>query len=193
MKKLILIFFIVFNMKTINAQTLKSGNYSSSDMGYTYTVIIKHEGNLITNTEPNRTNQYKSNGGNMYYHIEPKYAHFYLKVISDNKFYAGKQGGSQQLFTYQDGNTIEEEVLPSGIEDCPLYDKYLNLSHTDHNDAQAWVFCGAAAIAKCTYTDNLMVYLEPLIRALKSIVEGTSKCPCIDVITQNEWNSVTIN
>ena len=54
MKKLILIFFIVFNMKTINAQTLKSGNYSSSDMSYTYTVIIKHEGNLITNTELNR-------------------------------------------------------------------------------------------------------------------------------------------
>jgi len=183
----------VFSVNNINAQTLKSGNYTSSDIGYAYTVIIKHEGNLITNTEPNRTNQYKSNGGNMFYHIEPKYAHFYLKVISDNKFYAGKQGGSQQLFTYQDGNTSEEEVLPSGIDNCPLYDKYLNLSQTDHTDSQAWVFCGAAAIAKCTYTSNLMVYLEPLIRALKSIVEDTSKCPCTDVITQNEWNSVTID
>ena len=193
MKKLILMFFIVFSVNTINAQALKSGNYSSSDMGYTYTVIIKHEGNLITNTEPNRTNQYKSNDGNMYYHIDSKYAHFYLKVISDDKFYAGKQGGSQQLFTYQGGNTSEEEVLPSGIDDCPLYDKYLNLSQTDHTDAQAWAFCGAAAIAKCTYTANLMVYLEPLIKALKSIVEDTSKCPCTDVITQNEWNSVTID
>lgn len=191
MKKIYLIFFIAIITNATIAQTLKSGNYSSSDMGYTYTVIIKHEGNVITNTEPNRTNQYKSNGGNMYYHIEQNYSHFYLKVISDSKFYAGKQGGSQQLFTYQGDNVVEEEVLPSGVDDCPLYDKYLNLSQTDHKDAQAWVFCGAAAMAKCTYTSNLMVYLKPLILGLKAIVEDTSQCPCTDVITQSEWNATT--
>ncbi|WP_374398602.1 hypothetical protein [Flavobacterium sp.] len=183
---------IVFSVNTIIAQTLSSGNYSSSDLGYTYTVIVKQEGNVITITEPNRTNQYKSNGGNTYYHTEQKYSHFYIKVIADNKYYAGKQGGSQQLFTFSGGNTNEEEVLPSGIDDCPLYDKYLDLTTNDHDDAQAWAFCGAAALAKCTYTD-VTPYLKPLIQALKSIVEDTSKCPCTDVITQNEWNSVSID
>ena len=193
MKNLILFIIVGLGLSTATAQTLSSGNYSSSDLGYTYTVIVKHEGNIITITEPNRTNQYKSNGGNTYYHTEQKYSHFYIKVVANNKYYAGKQGGNQQLFTYSGGNINEEEVLPSGIDDCPLYDKYLNLSQTDHTDAQGWVFCGAAALAKCTYTADLMVYLEPLIKALKSIVEDTSKCPCADVITQNEWNSVTIN
>lgn len=191
--KSLLVFLMGCITIALPAQVLKPGTYSSSDFGYTYSVVIKHVGNSITNTEPNRTSQYKSNGGNLYHHTEPKYAHFYIKVISDEKFYAGKQNGGQQLFTFQGGNTDAEEVLPSGVDDCPLYNKYLQLSQTDHADAQAWVFCGAAAMAKCTYTDNLMVYLKPLIIALKGISEDSSQCPCKDVITQTEWNSVTQN
>lgn len=176
----------------VSAQTLKSGTYSSSDLGYTYTVVVKQEGNVITITEPNRTNYYKSSGGNTYYHTESKYAHFYIQISGNDNYYAGKQGGSRQLFTFQGENTNEDEVLPSGIDDCPLYDKYLNLSQTDHNDAQSWTFCGAAALAKCTYTD-VTPYLKPLILALKAIVVDKSKCPCLDAITQNEWNSVSID
>ena len=72
LKKIIILIFVVFSVNTIMAQTLSSGNYSSSDLGYTYTVSVKHEGNIITITESNRVNQYKSNGGNTYYHIEQK-------------------------------------------------------------------------------------------------------------------------
>lgn len=195
MKNLILLIILGIGLSNVTAQTLSSGSYSSSDLGYTYTVIVKHEGNVITIIEPNRTNHYKSDGGNTYYHTEQKYSHFYIKVIANNKYYAGKQGSNQQLFTYSGGSTSganEEEVLPSGIDDCPLYDKYLNLTQTDHVDAQAWAFCGAAALAKCTYTD-VRAYLEPIIKAMKSIVEDTSKCPCTDAITQTEWNAVSID
>lgn len=175
------------------AQELNSGTYSSSDLGYTYTVVIKQEGNIITITEPNKVNQYKSSGGNMYYHIEQKYAHFYIKVIDNNQYYAGKQSGKEQLFTFAGSNTDEDEALPSGIDDCPIYDIYLERSQTDHTDAQAWVFCAAAALAKCTYSSDLNIYLDPLILALKYIVEDTSICPCTDAITPNEWNSVSID
>ena len=192
MKKLILIIFIVFSTNNIIAQTLSTGNYSSSDMGYTYTVIVKHEGNVITLTEPNKVNQYKNTGGNTYYHTEPKYSHYYIKVVSNDKYYVGKQGGTEQLFTLSGNNTTESEVLLSGIDNCPLYDKYLNLTTNDKDEVQAWAFCGAAALAKCTYTD-ISDYLKPIIKALKSIVVDTSKCPCTDVINQSEWNAVTID
>mgnify|MGYP003403320886 FL=1 len=192
LKKIIILIFVVFSVNTIMAQTLSSRNYSSSDLGYTYTVSVKHEGHIITITESNRVNQYKSNGGNTYYHIEQKYAHFYIKVAAGNKYYAGKQGSSEQVFTYSGGQTNQEEALPSGIDNCPLYDKYLKLSKTDHVNTQAWAFCGAAALAKCTYTDATP-YLKPLIEALKSIMEEASKCPCTDAIKQSEWNAVPDN
>lgn len=191
--KIILLLLSFFNCAFIIAQELNSGTYSSSDLGYTYTVVVRQEGNTITITEPNRTNQYNGSGGNTYYHSEQKYAHFYIKVIANNKYYAVKQGGDEHLFTFVGNNTDEDEVLPSGIDDCPVYDKYLDLSQTDHVDAQAWVFCGAAALAKCTYSANLNTYLDPLILALKSVVEDTSKCPCTDAITPSEWNSVSID
>ena len=182
----------MFFVNNIVAQTLSTGNYASSDLGYTYTVSVKHEGNIITITEPNRVNQYKSNGGNTYYHTEQKYANFYVKVASDDKYYVGKQGSKEQLFTLSGGNTNQEQTLPSGIDNCPLYDKYLQLSKTDHVNTQAWAFCGAAALAKCTYTDAAS-YLKPLIEALKSIMDDNAKCPCTEVITQTEWNAVSNN
>lgn len=193
MRIIVLLLLSFFNVALILAQELNSGTYSSSDLGYTYTVVVKQEGNIITITEPNKVNQYKSSGGSTYYHMEQKYAQFYIKVVPNNKYYAGRQGGNEQLFTFVGSNTDEEEVLPSGIDDCPLYDKYLELSQTDHIDAQAWVFCGAAALAKCTYSANLSTYLDPLILALKTIIEDTSKCPCTDAITPSEWNSVPID
>ena len=177
---------------SIKAQILTSGNYKSNDLGYAYTVVVEQEGNVITITEPNKVNEYKSSGGNTYYHTEPKYAHFYIKVASNTSYYAGKQGGSQQLFNYSGENTNENEVLLSGIDDCPLYDKYLNLTQSDDIDAQSWAFCGAAALAKCTYSE-LDSYLETIIKSMKSIMENPSKCPCEDVISKTQWNSVSID
>lgn len=160
-------------------------------MGYSYSVIVKQEGNIITLTEPNKVNQYKSTGGNTFYHTEPKYSHYYIKIISDNKYNVGKQGGTEQLFSLS-GNNTNSEVLSTGLDNCPLYDKYLNLTTNDQDDVQAWAFCGAAALAKCSnseYTD----YLKPIITSLKSIVVDSSKCPCLDVISQSEWNAITID
>jgi hypothetical protein len=188
MIKLFLLILLVFGI-TSTAQTLLSGSYSSSDLGNTYTVLAKHEGNTVTITEPNRSNQYRSNGGIIYNHTEQKYSNFYIKVVSENKYLAGKQGAKEQMFTYNGNNTNYVEVLPLGIDDCPLYDKYLQLAQTNEIEVQAWAFCGAAALAKCTYSDSTN-YLEPLIKALKSIAVDLYICPCQDVITQAEWNAV---
>lgn len=187
MKNLILCITLVNCLINASAQTLSSGSYSSNAMGYTYTTIVKQDGDIITITEPNRINIYKSNGDNIYYHTEEKYSNYYIKVIPNNKYFAGKQGSQEQLFTFSENS--DEEVLLSGIDNCPLYDKYLMLAQTDETEVQAWAFCGVAALAKCTYTD-VENYLEPVIKALKSITADRDTCPCTDVITQLEWNAV---
>jgi len=192
MKKLILLFFVVLGTSTMFSQTLTAGNYSSSDLGYTYTVILKHEGNVITLTEPNKVNQYKSSGGSTYYHTEPKYSHYYIRVGGKDRYYVGKQGGTEQLFTLSGNSTNESEVLSGGIDNCPLYDKYLGLATGEGDEVQAWAFCGAAALAKCTYTD-VNDYIEPIIKGLKSIIVDSSVCPCTDVISQSEWDAVKID
>ncbi|MDR6764369.1 hypothetical protein J2Y38_004602 [Flavobacterium sp. 2755] len=176
---------------------LKSGNYTGNSslngIDNLYTVVVEHKDDIITITEPNRKSQYVHTNGNTYWHTEAKYSQvFYVRVISNTQFYAGKKGQGEGLYTYQGGNTKKEEVLLSGIDNCPLYDKYLNLSQTDPIEVQAWTFCGAAALAKCTYTDYSN-YLPPIIRGLKSILENVSKCPCTDVITTQEWNAVSID
>ncbi len=195
-RKKIILFFCVFSVNAIFAQTLKSGNYTGNSslngIENLYTVIVEHKNNTITITEPNRKSQYEHKNGNMYWHTEPKYSQvFYVKVVSETQFYAGKVGQGEGLYTYQGSNTKEEDVLASGIDNCPLYDKYLNLSQTDPNEVQGWTFCGAAALVKCTYTDYSN-YLTPIIRGLKSIIVDATKCPCTDVITTQEWNAVPI-
>lgn len=191
MKKTILFLILGFSIQTAIAQTLTSGHYSSADLGYTYTVMVEHQDNIITITEPNKVNEYKGSGGNTYIHTEPKYAHFYVRVAGSDRYYAGKQGGTEQLFVLSGNSTGSSDVL-GGIDNCPLYDKYLDLTSSGDDDAQAWAFCGAAALARCTYSD-LEDYLEPIIKALKSIVVDSLTCPCTDVISQSEWNAVTID
>jgi len=192
MKKLLLMIIIVFQSNNTMAQTLTSGTYFSSDLGPTYTVNTEQKGNIIIVTEPNRINRYIKSDGNVYFHSEAKYDHFYLRVIADNKYFAGKKGGGEQLFTLVGLPAITGETLPSGIDDCPLYEKYLNLSKNDETEIQAWAFCGAAALAKCSYSDARS-YLEPLIKALKSIMVDPLVCPCTDAISQYEWESVKID
>jgi len=191
MKKILLI-LVAFYGNALMSQTLYSGTYSSSDLGYTYSVNVKQEGNIITITEPNRINRYIKSDGNIFYHSEAKYSHFYIKVTADNKYYAGKQGSNPQLFTFSGGNANEEESLPSGIDDCPLYDKYLKMAQTDEIEVQSWAFCGAAALAKCTYSDPKL-YIEQVIKSLKPIMDDPLTCPCTDVITQKEWQDVSID
>lgn len=169
-----------------SAQTLKKGNYTSSDGKYT--VSVEQNGSLISIIEPNKKNTYKKANANYFYHADPKYGEFYVRVVSDSKFYSGKTNGGENLFT---ANNSESEETITSADNCPLYDKYLKLSKNDPEETQAWSFCAAAALAKCTYNPTASVaYVKAIIESLKSILVDQSKCPCEDVITKAEWNAV---
>ena len=149
-KTFCLLLFVAVTTKAY-AQTLTNGNYTSAD-GY-YTVSVVHQNNEITLTEPNKVNVYQNAGNNMYYHTEPKYADYYLKITGTQQYYTGKNGGTEYLFTFSGSNTLQDD-LAGGIDNCPLYDKYENLASEDELNAQVWTFCGAAALVKCTYNEE---------------------------------------
>jgi hypothetical protein len=185
MKQLFLVLFIL-QVSFAGAQTLVSGNYTSSDGNYT--VNTSQEGNEITLTEPNRVNLYKSNGNNIYYHTEPKYAEYYIKVTGNKEYYTGKKSSTQEyLFTFSGTGA----TLSSGTDDCPLYNKYSELLANDEANTQAWTFCAAAAIALCTYNgEGGDEYVKSVVIALKSMMDTGASCPCEDVISRSIWNSV---
>ncbi len=185
MKTTILIITLLIGTVT-GAQTLVTGNYTSSD-GY-YTVSVSQEGDEVTLTEPNKVNVYKNSGGNKYYHTEAKYAAYYIRVTGDKEYYTGKDGGQEYLFNYSGGISVDD--LASGADNCPLYQKYLNLADEDEVNAQAWTFCGAAALVKCTYTEEgAEQYVSGVILTLKSMMDDTSTCPCTDVIPESVWDA----
>lgn len=185
-KTFCLLVFVAVTTKAY-AQTLTNGNYTSAD-GY-YTVSVVHQNNEITLTEPNKVNVYQNAGNNMYYHTEPKYADYYLKIAGTQQYYTGKNGGTEYLFTFSGSNTLQDD-LAAGIDNCPLYDKYENLASEDELNAQVWTFCGAAALVKCTYNEEgASKYIKDVIVTLKLIMTDPSTCPCTDVISQAVWNA----
>ena len=184
--RILLLLIMLIATSVCNAQTLVTGNYTSSD-GY-YTVAVSQEGNEVTLTEPNKVNVYRSNGSNVYYHTEPKYASYYIKVTGEKQYYTGKDGGQEYLFSYSGG--ISQEELAAGMDNCPLYDKYLEKADEDEVNAQTWTFCGAAALVKCTYTEEgAQQYIAAVVLTLKSIMDDTSTCPCTDVISESVWDA----
>jgi len=186
MKKIFTI-LLLFTTLAINAQTLSSGNYTSADGNYT--VAVAHNGNEVTLTEPNKVNVYQSNGGNVYYHTEPKYADYYLKITGTHEYYTGKNGGAEYLFTFAGSNTLQED-LAEGIDNCPLYDKYENLASEDEVNAQTWAFCGAAALVQCTYNEEgAKEYIKGVITTLRLILTDPDTCPCTDVISKAVWDA----
>jgi len=170
----------------LNAQALQTGNYTSSDGNYT--VSIEQNGDEISLIEPNKSNIYKKTTSDYYYHTEPKYNTYYVRLVGNNKFYSGKNDGKEFLFTLS--STNPSEAIES-VDNCPLYDKYLKLSQEDPVEVQAWTFCGAAAIAKCTYNaEASQSYNKTIIAGLKAILEDQNRCPCEDVISKSEWDAV---
>jgi hypothetical protein len=185
MKKNTLIMLIALLFAGLSySQTLEAGSYTSSDGGYTF--IVKQDGDVVEITEPNKVNNYKKRQGNVYYHTEPKYAAYYIKIAGADRLYTGKDGGAEYLFVRSGG----AGDLASGTDDCPVYEKYSELMSEDPDNTQAWTFCAAAAIAKCTYTaEGAKSYLVPIIQAMKSMMDDGAVCPCKDAIDESLWNA----
>lgn len=184
MRLLVCILYFLLTTSPLFSQTLKSGNYVSSDRFYSVSVEQK-PGEIIL-TEPNKVNTYTLRSNGFYYHTEEKYQTYYIRPAGDDKFYSGKSGAPEHLFTYSAMN----EMNTQGLDDCPIYDKYVEKTEEDPDNVQAWAFCGAVAMAKCTMTEaGVKEFLRSAVIGLKSIAVNPGVCPCTDAITPAEWTA----
>ncbi len=198
---------IIYGLKKINislllmllitcvagAQTLRDGVYTSEDGKYSMTV--EHKGRTLYVNEPNKKNVYESKGGAYYYHTESQYSTYYVRVVTGEKLYTGKEGGAEYAFFYTGEATkekaIEPATEPAGIDNCPVYDKYNKLLKAGEGSMVVINGCMTGAKVACTYPKEKVGYLlGPTIQLMKSVMDNSKNCPCLDAISKEVWDSV---
>jgi hypothetical protein len=180
---LIIATLIVFSFNSF-AQTPKNGKYQSKDGMVNISIEVQSDGSLEL-TEPNKVSVYNKEG-NYYRHSEQKYSMYMIRVGSPDEIYTFKDGysNSEYKFTWIGSG----EVMAEG---CALYDKYLEKAEeAEDNEVQAWTFCAAAALAKCSYTsEGFETQAAAIVMTLKQILVNQEKCPCEDVIPASIWKN----
>lgn len=183
MKSIIILAFMSFSFLGVQAQSPKPGKYQSADGNYSFSVAVNDDGSLEI-TEPNKVSVYKKEGA-LYRHTDPKYSMYLIRVESDTEIYTLKEGNSNEYqFTWIGSDEVS-------IDDCPLYEKYLEKAEEGtESEVQAWTFCAAAALAKCNYTEaGFNTQAAAIVMTLKQILVNESKCPCEDVIPASIWKN----
>lgn len=183
MKNYLTILFVICCFLLTYAQQPKEGLYQSADGAYQFSLKNLSDSSIEV-TETNMTSVYNKSG-NAYQHSIPKYAHFMMRVISPTEMVAFKTNTNQETKYTWIGNTTLSE------EDCPLAEKYQTLAEDDSNpEVQAYSFCAAAAMMKCSYTpQGFAAYAATMVKTMKLIIVDATKCPCTDVIPQSIWNA----
>lgn len=183
MKNHLTLLFVTCCFLFTYAQKPREGLYQSADGAYQFSLKNLSDSSIEV-TETNMTSVYNKIG-NTYQHSTPKYAHFMMRVNGPTEMVAFKTNTNQETKYTWIGNTTLSE------EDCPLAEKYQTLAEDDSNpDAQAFSFCAAAALMKCSYTSQgFAAYAATMVKTMKLIIVDAAKCPCTDVIPQSIWDA----
>lgn len=183
MKNYLTLLFVSCSIFIANAQQPKEGRYQSADGSYQFSLKNLNDSSIEV-TESNLTSVYNKSG-NAYQHSNPKYAQFMMRVNAPTEIVAFKTNGKQETkYTWIGNRTLSEE-------DCPLAEKYQTLAEDDSNpEVQAYSFCAAAAMMKCSYTpQGFAAYAATMVKTMKLIIVDAAKCPCTDVIPQSIWDA----
>ncbi len=75
----------------------------------------------------------------------------------------------------------------SEMDDCTLYNKYLELTQTEPDNTQVWTMCATAALQLCNAPNDAsrQILFETYVTVLKGM--SPDKCPCSDVIPEGFW------
>lgn len=175
---------------------IRPGLYSS---GTGYEVDVKLVGDALVLTERayNRTSEYRptSPGSRVYGYRNPNTGtHFALTVQDRTTLVASRFSGSGEVLPngtplrFAGGAAQPQPVSSSTFAAMEARAQhYLRLAQTDPTNAQAWSFCGMAAMAQAHGQNEAQVRQAAM--ALKSIAT-TSRSPCGEVISDSLWNSL---
>ncbi|TFZ07187.1 hypothetical protein EZ313_11435 [Ramlibacter henchirensis] len=175
---------------------VRPGLYST---GTGYDVDVKVVGDALQLRELayNRESLYRpiSPGSRTYGYVNPNTGtHFALTVENETTLIASRfdkstgqvlPNGTPLKFA---GGGRAQPVSGDDFKDLnDVAQKYLRKAQTEPQDAQAWSFCGMAAMARAHGQNDVQV--RQAAQALKSI-STTQENPCGDAIPNRVWNSV---
>ena len=175
---------------------VRPGLYSSGT-GYEVDVKLAGDSLVLTERAYNRTSEYRptSPGSRVYGYRNPNTGtHFALTVQDNTTLVASRFSGSGEVLPngtplrFAGGATEARPVSRSTFTEMEgRAQHYLRLAQTDPANAQAWSFCGMAAMAQAHGQNEQQVRQAAM--ALKSIAT-TSRSPCGEVISDSLWRSL---
>lgn len=191
MSKSILILALCCIIGSVQAQTLKSGYYVTDDGTQYRNIEVLEDGTIKAGIsvgydlyEKMSGNKYKGKATVIDGVSSTPSKVFYLEVISETSIYLYREGQDKTILRYKDN----EEILES-LDDCTLYQKYIDKMEDEPDNIPTLSFCANAALQLCNAPDDAArnTILEQTVKSLKVLLPGES-CPCSDVIPASAWN-----
>jgi cytochrome c-type biogenesis protein CcmH/NrfG len=173
-----------------SAQAQTSGTYTTGT-GYSAEVTFS-PGNMRMKEQTGKESEYRSIRQGEYTYTNPtNNIRYGMRVIDASTIEATKldsqgnllPGGTRLTLA---GKAVTQPVSQSEFDKMStIAQGYLQRAQTDPNNAQAWSFCGMAAMARAQGGNDAQVLQAAT--ALKSFAT-TSSTPCPDAITPAVWS-----
>jgi hypothetical protein len=188
MFRLFVVAAAVFAATAALAQT--NGTYTTSN-GYALEATFQGDTLKIVEPSNGKTSLYRRTGQGVYEFTNPTNGIAYTMEVVDaktllaNKPGAPRANGTPLTLAGSSGATAPiAESERSGLEGIATH--YLELAKSDPANAQAWSFCGFAAMSRAQGGGDSQV--RQAAQALRMIAT-TSVNPCPKAIPQTIWNS----
>lgn len=150
LKTLLAIVSLIFSM-SVNAQTLQSGNYSSTDGGYAKTIAVEVSANSIKTTDGGYVSKYVQHGSQYIFNnlAQGNGYIYYINVTSNSQFVlTNNKSQARYVFTYTGGRTAT--VSNCDCEKDVTAQKYFEMAQQDLN-AHTCAYCAELARWQCLY------------------------------------------
>ena len=175
-------------LASLGAQAQVDGTYTT---GTGYTVDAKFSGNTLEIHEPSngKRSKYVRNARGVYEFTNPTNGIAYTMEWRDGTLFANKPGAPEA-----NGTTLRRvgtagasaPQTPGERESLEgIANRYLERSQSDPANAQAWTFCGMAAMSRAQGGDSQVLQAA---QALRVIANATSN-PCPDAIPASTWSA----
>jgi hypothetical protein len=191
MKKNYLFIVLMITSIFLSAQTLKPGYYVTPDGVYYRNIEVQADGSIKASISTGY-DLYVKESGNLYKgkttvingESKPASRVFYLEVISETSIKMYREGETKYTL-----NLKTTESIAENIDDCALYQKYMDKMEDEPENIQVLAFCANAALQLCDAPDDdtRNTILEITVKSLKGLIPG-QPCPCQDVISTANWN-----
>lgn len=171
---------------TAHAQV--DGTYTT---GTGYSVEAKFNGNTLELYEPSngKRSTYVRNARGVYEFTNPTNGISYTMEWRNGTLFANKPGAPEANGTVLRRVGTSNAARPQtpgereGLE--RIANRYLERSQSDPANAQAWSFCGMAAMSRAQGGDSQALQAAQALR----MITNASSNPCADAIPASTWNA----